>query len=146
MFRGPEVQPFAVAPRVTVVDTMPVHNGEPPMSLEAAAIRLHNPLQSTPENLAKGKVQFNTYCAPCHGTSGVGNAPALKVLSVAPNNLLTGASKELTEGYIYGVIRNGVRSMPSYAGEIPPEQRWQTVLYVKDLQASWTSGKVATGK
>ncbi len=147
MYRGAEVQPFAVAPRVTVADTIPVHGGEPPMSVEQAAVRMHNPLQPTPDNLAKGKIQFNTYCAPCHGESGEGNGPVVKVLSRAPKSLAAGASKDLPEGYIYGVIRDGVLSMPSYAGEIPAEQRWQTVLYLKSLQKTAVSGgKVATGK
>ena len=39
MYRGPEIQPFAMAPRVTPADTIPVHGGEPPMSLEQATIR-----------------------------------------------------------------------------------------------------------
>jgi mono/diheme cytochrome c family protein len=144
MYRGPEVQPFAVAPRVTVADTIPVHTGEPPMSVEQSTTRMHNPLQPTPANLAKGKIQFNTYCAPCHGESGKGNGPVVKVLSRPPKSLVEG--KDLSDGYIYGVIRDGVLSMPSYAGEIPAEQRWQTVLYLKALQETWSHGKVATGK
>ena len=50
MYRGPEVQPFAQAPRVTPADTLPVHGGEPPMSLEQATIKMHNPLQPTAQN------------------------------------------------------------------------------------------------
>ena len=83
MYRGPEIQPFAEAPRVTPADTIPVHGGEPPMSLEQATIKMHNPLQATPENLAKGKDQFNTYCAPCHGESAQGNGPVAHILKAA---------------------------------------------------------------
>src|SRR5258706_16482101 len=57
MYRGPEIQPLAEAPRVTPADTLPVH-GEPPMSLEQATIKLHNPLQPTAQNLAAGHGQF----------------------------------------------------------------------------------------
>ena len=59
MYRGPEIQPYAKAPRVTPADTIPVHGGEPPMSLEQATIKMHNPLEPTPQNLAKGKEQFD---------------------------------------------------------------------------------------
>ena len=55
MYRGPEIQPYAMSPRVTPADTIPVHGGEPPMSLEQAATTMHNPLQPTPENLARAK-------------------------------------------------------------------------------------------
>ncbi len=134
MYRGPEIQPFAEAPRVTPADTIPVHGGEPPMSLEQATIKMHNPLQATPENLAKGKDQFNTYCAPCHGESAQGNGPVAHILAKPPKSLLVGAIKDRPDGYIYGAIRDGVLSSPSYAEEMPAEQRWQVVMYLRSMQ------------
>jgi len=135
MYRGPEIQPYAEAPRVTPADTIPVH-GDPPMSLEQATIKMHNPLQPTPENLAKGKEQYETYCAPCHGSSGQGDGTVAHVLAKPPKNLVAGTSKDLPDGYIYGAIRDGVLSMPSYAEEMPVEQRWQVVMYIRAMQAA----------
>jgi len=143
MYRGPEVQPYAKAPRVTPADTIPVHGGEPPMSLEQATIKMHNPLEPTPENLAKGKGQFTTYCAPCHGESGQGNGPVAHILAKPPKNLVVGTSKDLPDGYIYGAIRDGVLSMPSYAEEMPAEQRWQVVMYIRSMQSAAAKPKVA---
>jgi len=144
MYRGPEVQPLAKSPRVTPADTIPVHGGEAPMSLEQAAVQMHNPLEPTPENLAKGKEQFGTYCAPCHGESGQGNGPVAHILVKPPKDLIAGASRERSDGYIYGVIRNGVASMPSYAEEMPAEQRWQVVMYLRSMQSAVTAkAKVA---
>ncbi|MGD0673177.1 MAG: c-type cytochrome [Candidatus Binatus sp.] len=136
MYRGPEIQPFAEAPRVTPADTIPVHGGEPSMSLDQAAIKMHNPLQATPENLAKGKQQFNTYCAPCHGESAQGNGPVAHILAKPPKSLLDGAIKDRPDGYIYGVIRDGVLSSPSYAQELSVEQRWQVVTYLRSMQSA----------
>src|SRR4029077_6417344 len=75
MYRGPEIQPLAEAPRVTPADTIPVHGaggppqapfrvlgGAPPRSLEQATLRMHNPMQPTAQNLAAGREQFDTYC------------------------------------------------------------------------------------
>ena len=143
MYRGPEVQPFAQAPRVTPADTIPVHGGEVPMTLEQSTVKEHNPLEVTPENLAKGKDQFNTYCAPCHGESAQGNGPVAHILAKPPKNLVTGVSKDLPDGYIYGAIRDGVLAMPSYAEEMPAEQRWQVVLYIRSMQAAAAKPKVA---
>ena len=144
MYCGPEIQPFAEAPRVTPADTIPVHGGEPPMSLEQAAIKMHNPLQATPENLAKGKEQFNTYCAPCHGESAQGDGPVAHILKKPPKTLLAGAIKDRPDGYIYGAIRDGVLSSPSYADEMPAEQRWQVVMYLRSMQsAAAAKAKVA---
>jgi mono/diheme cytochrome c family protein len=143
MYRGPEIQPFAEAPRVTPADTIPVHGGEPPMSLEQATVKMHNPLQPTPENLAGGKQQFETYCAPCHGESGRGNGPVAHILSKPPKDLVTGSSKYLPDGYIYGAIRDGILSMPSYAEEMAPDQRWQAVMYIRSMQSGAAKPKVA---
>src|SRR6202166_4998598 len=143
MYRGPEIQPYAKAPRVTPADTIPVHGGEPPMSLEQATIKMHDPLESTPENLAKGKDQFTTYCAPCHGESGQGNGPVAHILAKPPKNLISGTSKDLPDGYIYGAIRDGVLSMPSYAEEMPADQRWQVVMYIRSMQSAAAKPKVA---
>jgi mono/diheme cytochrome c family protein len=136
MYRGPEVQPFAESPRVTPADTIPVHGGEPPMTLEQATVQMHNPLQPTAENLAKGKDQFNTYCAPCHGESGQGNGPVAHLLAKRPDNLIAGTSKYVPDGYIYGAIRDGILTMPSYAQEVPPDQRWQVVMYLRSMQSA----------
>jgi mono/diheme cytochrome c family protein len=138
MYRGPEVQPFAVAPRVMPADTIPVH-GEAPMSLADATAKMRDPLEQTPENLAKGRQQYETYCAPCHGENGQGKGPVAHLLMKSPKNLITGASKNLSDGYIYGAIRDGVLAMPSYAQEMPIEQRWQTVQYLRSMQAAQKS-------
>ncbi|HUA33723.1 MAG TPA: c-type cytochrome [Candidatus Binataceae bacterium] len=140
MYRGPEVQPLAEAPRVTPADTLPVH-GEPPLSLEQATIKMHNPLQPTAENLTTGKTLFETNCAPCHGSTGEGNGPVTKILIKPSKDLVAGASKSLPDGYIYGVITDGILTMPSYADSLPPDQRWQVVLYVRSLQQA--AGKTA---
>jgi mono/diheme cytochrome c family protein len=132
-----------MSPRVTPADTIPVHGGEPPMSVEQAATTMHNPLQPTPENLAKGKVQFDTYCAPCHGESGQGAGPVAHLLAKAPDNLMTDQNKDRSDGYIYGVIRDGHEAMPSYAEEMPVEQRWQAIIYLRSIQSATAKAKVA---
>jgi cytochrome c553 len=133
MYRTPAVQPYEIAPRVTPSGTLPV-DGEPPISLEMATVKMHNPLQPTPENLAAGKELFLTNCAPCHGAGGEGNGPVTKILIKPSKDLIAGASKDLPDGYIYGAITDGILTMPSYADSLPPHQRWQVVLYVRSIQ------------
>ena len=38
------------------------------------------------------------------------------------------------DGYIYEVISNGVRNMPDYKKQIPTNDRWAIVAYVRALQ------------
>ena len=39
-------------------------------------------------------------------------------------------------GYFYDVITNGFGIMPDYASQIPPQDRWNIVAYVRALQLS----------
>jgi len=39
-------------------------------------------------------------------------------------------------GYFYDVITNGFGIMPDYASQIPPQDRWDIVAYVRALQLS----------
>ena len=45
-----------------------------------------------------------------------------------------------SQGEIYNTITNGRRKMPSYAAQVPVEDRWAIVLYVRALQRSQHAG------
>jgi mono/diheme cytochrome c family protein len=151
MFQGAAVQPFEIAPRVMPSGTLPVsgihyniHYGQPagmpttaailPMKLELMTVREQNPLQPTPENLAHGRALFETVCAPCHGQFGRGDGSVVHLLEHKPANLLTGVSTNLPDGYVFGYIRNGGIWMPSYDDAMSATERWQIVLYMRDLE------------
>jgi mono/diheme cytochrome c family protein len=151
MYRGPQVSTFTEAPRAMPDGVMPVdgihyniHYGQPEgvaetepvpsMKLEMMTVKLQNPLKPDAPNLAAGKERFETNCAPCHGMTGAGNGPVAHLLQHPPKNLLTGVSKNLPDGYIYGYIRNGGIWMPSYDDAMSSKERWQTVLYVRELE------------
>jgi mono/diheme cytochrome c family protein len=154
MFQGDAVQPLAIAPRVMPDGTLPVngihynvHYGQPagmptaaailPMKLELMTVREQNPLQPTSENLAHGKVLFETVCAPCHGVIGKGDGTVVHLLAHKPADLLTGVSTNLPDGYVFGYIRNGGIWMPSYDDAMSATERWQIVLYMRDLEKKY---------
>jgi mono/diheme cytochrome c family protein len=162
MFRGPAIQPLEMAPRVMPEGTLPVdgihyniHYGQPagmateqalpPMKLELMTIRLHNPLQPTAENLKHGEHLFMNTCSPCHGETGHGNGSVVHLLQHKPADLLTGVSKNLPDGYIYGYIRDGGIWMPSYDDAMSSDERWQIVMYVRDLQKKYGEKQVTSG-
>ena len=138
MFRGPAVQPQEVSPRVMPEGTLPTNTGSPPQDLEQATVKAHNPLKPTPENLARGKELFINTCSPCHGEGGHGDGTVAHLLHAHgfdPKNLVTGVSKNLPDGYIYGYIRDGGIHMPSYGDAMNSDERWDVVMYVRQLQA-----------
>jgi len=133
MFRGESVQAMARAPRVMPPGTLPV-NGEAPMSREAAAAILHNPLKPSAAALAAGKSLFETDCAVCHGERGRGDGTVRFLLRIPPADLTAGVAAQRSDGYIYATIRNGSIVMPSYADAMSPTERWEVVLYLRSLQ------------
>jgi mono/diheme cytochrome c family protein len=153
MYRGPAIQPLEVAPRVMPDGVLPVdgihynvHYGQPkdlpgsdqqglpPMKLEAMTVRMHNPLRPTVDNLQRGANLFAADCSPCHGPMGRGDGTVVHLLAHKPADLLTGVSKNLPDGYIYGYIRNGGIWMPAYADAMSSDERWQVVMYLRKLQ------------
>jgi mono/diheme cytochrome c family protein len=87
-------------------------------------------------DLERGQQRFNIYCTPCHGRLGDGNG------MVVQRGLRQAASfhqdrlREETPGYFFDVITNGFGAMPDYATQIPVQDRWLIVAYVKALQLS----------
>lgn len=112
--------------------TVPIDGGEAPVSnvVDAAADVLVNPTKPDLRSLENGRAKYETYCAVCHGHTGLADGPVSKVfLGVLP---LVGIVKARSDGHIYTTIRYGRRRMPSY-GRIPSHDRWDIVNYVRYL-------------
>jgi hypothetical protein len=47
--------------------------------------------------------------------------------------------RDVPVGYYFEVISRGYGGMPDYASQIPPDDRWKIIAYVRALQLSqWT--------
>ena len=141
MYRGATVRPLTVAPRVMPDGTLPTTGGELPMTRAEMTASEHNPLQPTPDNIAAGKSLYATNCAPCHGAGGRGDGTVAHLLKTKPDDLVSGTSKDLPDGFLYGTIRDGSRSMPSYADALSTHERWQVVTFVRSLQQAGVASK-----
>lgn len=100
------------------------------------------PVPVTMALLERGQERFGIYCSPCHGNAGdgkgivmVGNGGTGYGYVPAPS-YHTDMLRDVPDGYIYEVITNGVRNMPSYAHVMPPADRWAVVSYIRALQRS----------
>ena len=96
---------------------------------------LSNPLPVNDKTIAQGQYRFNTYCSPCHGYYGKGDS-RLHGQFPAPPSLHIDKLKNWPDGNIYNVITNGQNIMPSYAKQIPRDDRWAIVNYIRVLQRS----------
>ena len=95
------------------------------------------PFPVTKEVLERGRERFNIYCAPCHSQLGDGNGfvPSRGFARKPPSYHIPRLQKAPL-GYFYDVITNGFGIMPDYASQIPPEDRWKIVAYIRALQLS----------
>ena len=100
-----------------------------------------NPHAVSPASLANGRMYYSINCAVCHGDTGMGDGPATKY-GMPGINLTTDVTKARTDGYIFGMIRNGRGLMPPY-NRIEEPDRWDVVNYLRALQGR--GGPVPTG-
>ena len=87
-------------------------------------------------DMTRGRERFNIYCSPCHGRTGAANGTVASRLAVKPPSFHDQRLKDMLVGQIFHAITNGVNNgnMPSYAQQIPEQDRWDIVLYLRALQ------------
>jgi len=100
---------------------------------------LKNPLKPSKENLERGKMKYDVYCAICHGKKGKGDGHLTKLVKNG-KKLYPGMPADLTAGYIHAkpdgeifhVITMGSAIMGAHASQINTDDRWRIVLYIKN--------------
>ncbi len=106
--------------------------------------KLVNGVEVSLETLERGKARFEIYCSACHGYGGNGdglvNQRAVSLAATGQANWTAAKSlhdpevKKNDVGRIYDTITNGRGTMGPYKSQIPAEDRWAIVMYVKALQ------------
>jgi len=99
------------------------------------------PVPVTLDLLHRGSERFQIYCAPCHGLAGYGDgivavrAERLQEGTwVPPSSMHVASVLARPVGHLFNTITNGIRTMPSYGSQIPVDDRWAIVAYVRALQ------------
>jgi mono/diheme cytochrome c family protein len=86
--------------------------------------------------LQRGRERYDIYCSPCHSRIGDGKGIMVERGYVPPPSFHQERMRELADGYVFDVITHGIRNMPGYAHQIPTEDRWAVVAYMRALQRS----------
>lgn len=94
------------------------------------------PVTVSAEMIMRGKERYNIYCSMCHGGTGVGNGIITNYGIVPPPSFYDERIVNMPDGEIYSAIYNGVRTMSSYRHQVPVEDRWAIVSYIRTLQRS----------
>lgn len=95
-----------------------------------------NPLPVTATLLRRGQERFTIYCSPCHGSQADGNGVTKKLGMAVVANLHDKRIVEMADGEIFNTVTRGKNLMQSYASQVPVEDRWAIIAYVRALQLS----------
>ncbi len=94
------------------------------------------PFPITSEVMARGQQRFQIYCTPCHGRLGNGEGMVVQRGFKKPTSFHIDRLRDAPPGYFFDVMTNGFGAMSDYASQVPVEDRWAIVAYVKALQLS----------
>jgi len=81
----------------------------------------------------RGQARFNIYCTPCHDRTGSGQGLAVKRGYPQPVSIFSDRVLGMPDGQVFETITHGVRNMPAYRKQIPVEDRWAIVTWVRVL-------------
>lgn len=104
----------------------------------ADTLLVENPVELTRSFLYRGQDRYDIYCAPCHGGTGAGDG----IIMVNQYGFVPAPTfhqdriRELSDGELFSIITNGIRTMPPYAHQVKVEDRWAIVAYIRALQRS----------
>ncbi len=117
----------------TMMPEWQVSYGQMPATIDSMS-SLANPVGADLASVQRGRRYYQINCAVCHGRAGLGDGTATK-LGMVPMPLTSVRAKAFTDGYMWGMMRNGRGLMPS-ANRIEEMDRWDVVNYVRALQGA----------
>ena len=124
---------FSVPITGTVLPYFQISNMAMPGVIDSIGVAVTNPTSPSDSSVALGRRYFQVNCAVCHGDDGAGTKNMIVMKYGLGINIVGDGTKARSDGYIYGMIRNGRGLMPSY-NRIEEADRWHVVNYVRGLQ------------
>lgn len=94
------------------------------------------PMRLTERLLNHGQERYEIYCAVCHDRTGSGNGMIVRKGFTPPPSFHSDRLRNAKLGHFFDVITQGFGAMPSYEKQIPSEDRWAIIAYIRALQLS----------
>lgn len=101
------------------------------------------PMPVTETVLQRGQERYAIFCAPCHGLSGYGDGIVARRADtlaegtwVPPSSYHTELVRTRPVGHLFNSATHGIRNMAGYGSQIPTDDRWAIVAYIRALQRS----------
>jgi mono/diheme cytochrome c family protein len=120
--------------------SVPTTGKEIPPNL-GQALAAANPLAGDADAVTAGKHLFYVNCSACHGLAGDGVSPVAQKYADAggraPPSLVApdSAAVASADGFLYGIVTNGIGNMPGLWKILTPDERWAIITYLRTIQA-----------
>jgi cytochrome c5 len=97
---------------------------------------------STANLVERGESRYGIYCVPCH--DGLGNGKGMVIQRAnnqgfQPPTFHQERIRTMPDGQLFQTITYGFNTMPAYGPQLPIDDRWAIVAYVRALQLSQAS-------
>jgi mono/diheme cytochrome c family protein len=94
------------------------------------------PVPVTKELMKRGEQRFNINCAVCHGAAAAGNGITKQYGLSTVVTLQDDRIRGMADGEIFNTITHGKGTMLAYGPNVPVNDRWAIIVYLRALQRS----------
>src|SRR5689334_2497806 len=94
------------------------------------------PFPITEEIVQRGRQRYDIFCSVCHGLTGHGDGMIVRRGYRQAANFHEDRLRQAPVGHFFDVVTNGWGAMPSYAPQIPVQDRWAIISYIRALQTA----------
>jgi mono/diheme cytochrome c family protein len=96
------------------------------------------PIPITKEDMKRGQERYDIFCSVCHGATGNGDGMIARrgFNKPLPASYHQDRLRQAPVGHFFDAMTNGWGAMPAYAAQIPVEDRWRIIAYIRALQLS----------
>ncbi len=94
------------------------------------------PFLVTKEIVDRGRERYEIFCSACHGLTGNGDGMIVRRGFRRAASFNDDRLRQAPVGHFFDAITNGWGAMPSYASQIPVQDRWAIITYIRALQLS----------
>lgn len=94
------------------------------------------PFPVTRAVLERGQEQYNAFCSPCHGRTGLGNGMVVQRGFRPPPSFHEERLRTAPAGHYFDVMTNGFGAMLDYRAQVGVQDRWAIAAYIRALQFS----------
>jgi mono/diheme cytochrome c family protein len=102
------------------------------------------PFPITADTVKRGRERYQIFCSACHGMTGYGDGMIVRRGFRQAASFHEDRLRQAPVGHFFDAITNGWGAMPSYSAQVPVQDRWAIIAYIRALQLSQQNVQRAT--